>query len=181
MKSPNTDEIILEGFGTANGVRVAHFRKGELTAAAQAETDEELERRKQQMPAFFEVLEKNALARKVTETAPAAAPKKPQKKRKKGCCGGKKTLGLVSLVTAKLSGPTTADVASARIDLCFTCPELDQDESELYREIDGNPYCGQPRLKNIYRDEAVHGCGCNLHEKVRYRASACPRGRWDAS
>lgn len=192
MKSPEPDEIIFEGFDESGPVRVAKFRKGDLTAAGVVEKDEDLALRMEEMPSFFKAIEKakeeeEARIKEIRESAPPPAESKGKARRisrekprvkKKGCCGGRKTLGLLSLSKAIMSGTTTREIASERINLCFTCDELDPNMVPLYREIDGIPYCGEPRLSDVYRDEFAEGCGCNLHEKVQYNNVACPRGRW---
>lgn len=94
----------------------------------------------------------------------------------------KKTLGLISMLTAKAGKLVPDTLRKMRLAICHTCPESETGTNvKLFRRIDGNEYCGLPRLADItkiYRDETQTGCGCDLADKTRYELSQCPRGRW---
>lgn len=91
----------------------------------------------------------------------------------------KKTYGLLSFVKAKLSGRVSKELAAERFAICESCQERNTDTNELlFRKIDGKSFCGVPRLADMLRDERATGCGCELEDKVTYKASECPRQKW---
>lgn len=105
----------------------------------------------------------------------------------KGCGEpkGDKSLGIVSFVTAKLSGPASTTARAVRDAICTTCHDKDSKGERLFRIIDGMPFCGCPRSllapSTLYRDEKADGCGCALHGedgKHAYKDSECPKGYW---
>lgn len=105
-----------------------------------------------------------------------------------GCGGtGQKTLGLVSLAQALISGPASDVARAVRDALCNACHDKDSKGERLFRLIDGVAYCGKPRdllaPSTLYRDEKEEGCGCALHGekgKQAFKASECPKGYWGA-
>ena len=173
MKEITVGEIREEG-----GVKLVTFHQGDLAAVGIVDKEDEIEARKQDMVPLFGHLAKQKEEEEKLSKVHKATTKPLKNKKKGGCCGGKKTFGFMSMLQAKLSGPVDLDIASARINLCFTCQEQDDEGELLYRELGGTPYCGQPRMEKVWRDEKAKGCGCDLDEKVRYRVSACPRGKW---
>jgi len=104
----------------------------------------------------------------------------PENLRTRGGCGscGKKSLGGISYVRAMMSGKVPESVAKERMTACEACNGKDSAGERLFRIVEGKPFCGLPRLKKPYRDESKDGCGCPLKEKVLYRQSSCPIGRW---
>ena len=106
---------------------------------------------------------------------------------------GEKSLGLSSLTKAIVSGQARQDTQLSRWRACAACQEVNPAGERLFRKIkEGAHYCGVPRLNDLkeavltlspakaLRDEAAEGCGCNLSQKIGFRASACPRGHWGA-
>lgn len=95
---------------------------------------------------------------------------------------GKKTLGIMSFAKAVLSGRVASEISEARLLICKNCKAVEQESKEnFFRIIEGKMYCGQPRKENLFRDETKIGCGCDLEEKVLYRASECPLKFWKAA
>jgi hypothetical protein len=96
-----------------------------------------------------------------------------------------RTWGLVGLVKGLWGGAAPATIADARLMVCRNCSEKGSDGERLFRvgKIDGEVYCGLPRLNEltkIHRDEAKDGCGCELTFKTSRAESACPLGKWAA-
>jgi len=130
--------------------------------------------------------------RGITRIASAAAIKQVANKErwkeaidlnKTGCggCGGKRTIGVASMIGALIGGKATPDTAAQRLAICEACQYTDTTSERLYRVIDGKVYCGVPRLADvtkIFRDESKIGCGCELHDKVQWRKASCPNNRW---
>ncbi len=89
------------------------------------------------------------------------------------------------------SGMVDPIVQKFRISLCKACMEVEVNDKgrklpkRLFRNVpreNGKPHCGEPipvwqRLWNK-RKQFNWGCGCNLEDKVKWRASECPRGKW---
>lgn len=117
------------------------------------------------------------IAARRAATNPVMLEPAPVLKKRSGCCG-QKSIGLRSLIEAKMSGPVPFPVAVERFQICQACQEADSQNERLFRLIDGDAFCGVPRLRHIIRDEAKDGCGCQLGEKVRYKKAACPKGKW---
>lgn len=100
-----------------------------------------------------------------------------------GCstCGGS-GFGILSFARAILSGPAAQKDQDARIMICRQCQAKEPNgNTRLYRQMAGQEYCGQPRLKSMYRDEKKYGCGCSLNLKTRFAKSDCPLGYWSNS
>jgi hypothetical protein len=97
---------------------------------------------------------------------------------RKGCCGGGKSMGLLSFLKAKLGGKVKQEVAKQRLEICAACEEQTSEGVRLFRVQDDVAYCGVPRLENVLRDEYAEGCGCDLNEMVRYKKTSCPRVKW---
>jgi hypothetical protein len=114
-------------------------------------------------------------------TAAAKAQDTPAAK-SGGCgCAGKKSLGLLSLGKALLGGAASPELTAQRLAICQACQATDPTGARLYRIIDGNAYCGVPRLATlgkVYRDEREWGCGCELEWKAGMAAAGCPMGQW---
>jgi hypothetical protein len=96
-----------------------------------------------------------------------------------------KSLGWGSYIESKLSGYVRAQTKVVRMFACKMCTERETVSGKpagprLFREIAGKPYCGEPRGIIDRRIEANVGCGCNLEDKTRWKASVCPRMRWAA-
>lgn len=102
-----------------------------------------------------------------------ADPEKP-------CVGCSKTLGVVSYIQAVASGKVSVAEQMGRYSICMQCQIKDKDGVRLFRMIENKPYCGTPRSENILRNEKEYGCGCNLFDKTKYKASACPHSQWVA-
>ena len=97
-----------------------------------------------------------------------------------GCCGEKKgfVATAMSVVKAVTSGHVDKADMDDRLALCILCKDVDAKGVRLLRIHNTALYCGEPRLHSIRRVESEDGCGCNLHSKVRYKESKCPRGYW---
>lgn len=120
--------------------------------------------------------EQRMAARQVAAN-PAVPEPTPEPKKRSGCCG-QRSIGLRSLIEAKMSGPAPFPVSVERYQICQACQEVDSQGERLFRLVDGDAFCGVPRLRHIIRDEVKDGCGCQLGEKVRYKKAACPKGKW---
>jgi len=96
-----------------------------------------------------------------------------------GCTG--KTSGIVGLLKGLIYGPADQATKDARLAVCRGCNLKDTTGARLCREIDGNLFCGMPRLsdlRKIIRDESKDGCGCDLNFKASRREAECPHGKW---
>ena len=93
---------------------------------------------------------------------------------------GKKSFGAASYVKAKLGGEIATQVQEMRWSLCVGCQEKDVDSGEKLFQRDGPnlAFCGPKHGLIERRDESSHGCGCELNDKVKWKKSTCPRGRW---
>lgn len=116
------------------------------------------------------------------------------KEKRCGNCGGNteqdkqkikeinnKTWGLGNLAKAIASGVVSEEIKNIRFEKCSKCEIKDIEGNRLFREENGVNYCGVPRLAElakIKRDERHWGCGCELHEKIKYNSSECPFKVW---
>lgn len=87
---------------------------------------------------------------------------------------------MTALYDAWRSGEASAMDQTARLVTCQMCEEKDADGVKLFRRVtETSWFCGQPAsLGTLGRSMESYGCGCELHEKVKYKASRCPRGKW---
>ncbi len=92
--------------------------------------------------------------------------------------------GIADFLKAKLSGYARGSTQKARMIMCNLCQECEYIPEEkkigpkLFKKINGKSFCGDPRVKKLRRDSFLIGCGCHLEDKVRWRASKCPRDLW---
>ena len=110
-----------------------------------------------------------------------------------GCGGGKSNIGLTSLIKGMIYGECSGSDKKSRMDICRACKAVDSRGDRLFREIDGQVFCGVPRpgarngvpsldeIKNVIRDETVDGCGCDLEYKTSRAEAECPLKKWGVS
>lgn len=137
--------------------------------------------REQMIEAYVQQIAHLVAANERRRATAARTPDTPATKTGKCGCAGKKSLGLLSLGKALLSGAALPGIAAQRLAVCEACLANDPTGARLFRVIEGKAYCGVPRLSDpakVYRDEREWGCGCELAWKAGMAETKCPLQRW---